>query len=66
MGEAEGSTRLSEIKRPGGIFWFDLEQVRQDRDGMWLRGPTGSRWGAPHDSGTLPVPVVVLLMAGRP
>ncbi|MBM0259619.1 DUF402 domain-containing protein [Micromonospora sp. 4G55] len=48
------SVRLSKIKRPGGIFWFDLEPVLQDRDGIWLRGPAGSSWGAPHDSGTLP------------
>lgn len=58
--------RLTKIKRPGGAFWFDLEQVLQDRDGTWLRGPAGSPWGAPHDSGTLAVPVVVLLTVGRP
>ena len=60
------STRLSKVKRPGGIYWFDLEHVREDGDGTWLRGATGSRWGAPHASGTLPMPVVVLLMPGRP
>ncbi|WP_084597900.1 DUF402 domain-containing protein [Micromonospora chokoriensis] len=60
------SVRLSKIKRPGGVFWFDLELVGQDRDGTWLRGPVGSPRGAPHDSGTLSMPVIVLLTAGRP
>lgn len=60
------SVRLCKIKRPGGVFWFDLEQVRHDDDGTWLRGAPGSPWGAPHDSGTLPIPVVVLLRVGRP
>ncbi|AVT32894.1 hypothetical protein C6361_29365 [Plantactinospora sp. BC1] len=61
-----GNVRLCKIKRPGGVFWFELQQVRQDRDGTWLRGAAGSPWGAPHDSGVLPVSVVVLLAAGRP
>jgi uncharacterized protein DUF402 len=58
--------RLHKVKRPGGIFWFDLQPVTRDHDGTWLRGPAGSRWHAPHDSGTLPVAVVVLLAPGRP
>ncbi|WP_346534616.1 DUF402 domain-containing protein [Micromonospora sp. DPT] len=61
-----GSVRLCKIKRPGGVFWFDLQQILQDHDGTWLRGPVGSPWGAPHDTGNLSVPVVVLLAAGRP
>ncbi|MGX7673070.1 DUF402 domain-containing protein [Plantactinospora sp. DSM 117369] len=61
-----GSVRLCKIKRPGGVFWFDLQQIIEDRAGTWLWGPAGSPWGAPHDSGALPVPVVVLLAAGRP
>ncbi|MDQ1631548.1 MAG: hypothetical protein QOC80_1520 [Frankiaceae bacterium] len=63
--KAEG-VRLCKIKRPGGVFWFDLQQVAQDPDGTWLRGPAGSPWGAPHDCGTLAVPVLVLLAADRP
>ncbi|MGC4893022.1 DUF402 domain-containing protein [Micromonospora sp. DT31] len=68
MGEGRNSrsVRLTKVKRPGGIFWYDLEPVRQDADGAWLRGLPGSPWGGPHDSGTLPVPVVVLLATGRP
>lgn len=64
--EIDESVRLCKIKRPGGVFWFDLQQVLQDPDGTWLRGPIGSPWGAPHDSGTLSVPVMVLLATGRP
>ncbi|TDB82089.1 DUF402 domain-containing protein [Micromonospora sp. KC721] len=65
-GEATDGVRLHKIKRPGGVFWFDLRQVGQDRDGTWLRGAVGSPWGAPHDCGTLSVPVVVLLATNRP
>jgi hypothetical protein len=61
-----GSVRLDKIKRPGGVFWYDLQQVGQDSDGMWLRGRVGSPWGAPHTCGTLSVPVVVLLAVDRP
>ncbi|MGK5678306.1 DUF402 domain-containing protein [Actinoplanes sp. URMC 104] len=60
------SVRLHKVKRPGGVFWFDLQHVAEDADGTWLRGPVGSPWSAPHDSGVLPVPVVVLLTPGRP
>jgi hypothetical protein len=64
--QGSGRVRLCKIKRPGGVFWFDLWQVFQDSDGTWLRGPVGSPWGAPHDSGALSVPVLVLLAPGRP
>lgn len=60
------TVRLHKIKRPGGVYRFDLQAVDQDQDGTWLRGPAGSKWHAPHDSGSLSVPVVVLLAAGRP
>lgn len=60
------NVRVAKVKRPGGVFWFDLQPVVDDSDGVWLRGPVGSPWGAPHDCGTLPVPVVVLLASGRP
>ncbi|WP_199512335.1 DUF402 domain-containing protein [Nucisporomicrobium flavum] len=63
---AAGTVRLEKIKRPGGVFWFDLQRVGQDDDGTWLRGPVGSPWVAPHDCGTLPMPVVVLLAEDRP
>lgn len=60
------SVRLHKVKRPGGVYWYDLQRVRQDDDGTWLRGLVGSPWGAPHDSGGLSVPVVLLLAVGRP
>jgi len=64
--EDSRTARLCKIKRPGGVFWYDLEQFLQDSDGTWLRGQVGSRWGAPHDSGAFSVPVVVLIAPGRP
>ena len=63
---ATGHVRLEKIKRPGGVFWYDLQPLGQDSDGTWLHGPAGSPWGAPHDRGALSVPVVVLLAADRP
>jgi hypothetical protein len=58
--------RLVKIKRPGGVFWYDLEAVLVDDEGTWLHGPIRSRWGSPHDGGTLPVAIVVLLALDRP
>src|SRR5688572_15905936 len=58
--------RLIKVKRPGGVYWFDLDVVLVDDNGTWLHGPIGSRWVAPHDSGTLPVAVLVLLAPDRP
>jgi hypothetical protein len=65
-GEQNGTIRLHKIKRPGGLYWFDLQPLAEDRDGTWLSGPIGTPWHAPRDSGTLAVPVVVLLATGRP
>jgi len=58
--------RLSKVKRPGGLFWFDLTFACRDDHETWLSGPLGSPWGAPHDAGTLSVRVAVLLSPGRP
>jgi hypothetical protein len=57
---------LWKVKRPGGIYRFDFQQVAEDEDGTWLCGPIGSAWEAPHDSGALPVAVLVWLAPGRP
>jgi hypothetical protein len=65
-GQTTNNVRLHKVKRPGGIFWYDLQEVAHDQDGTWLRGPVGSPWGAPHDSGTLSVPALILLAPGRP
>ena len=40
-GKAARVVRRPKIKRPGGVFWYDLQQVAQDGDGTWLRGPVG-------------------------
>jgi len=58
--------RLEKIKRPGGVYWFDLIRIGHDEHGTWLRGSIDSPWSAPHDSGVLTVPLVVLLAEGRP
>jgi len=53
--------KLHKIKRPAGDFCFDVELVEEDSFGTWLAAMTGSPWNAPHDSGTLPFDVLVLL-----
>jgi Protein of unknown function (DUF402) len=58
--------RLDKVKRPAGIFWYELVAVAEDEHGAWLHGPVGTRWGAPHAVGTLPVAVLVLLRPQRP
>jgi hypothetical protein len=60
------TVRLHKVKRPAGVFWFDLRPVDRDHHGTWLAAPVGSPWGAPHASGTSVMPVVVLLAPGRP
>jgi hypothetical protein len=39
--------------------------VHDDRHGVWLFAPVGSAWVAPHDHGSLPVDVLVLITPGR-
>lgn len=58
--------RLDKVKRPGGLWWFDLRVVADDADGTWLIGDPGARWGAPHDTGEVPFPFVVLVAPDRP
>jgi hypothetical protein len=58
--------QLRKIKRPGGLYRFELEPAGQDADGCWLRGRVGAPWQAPHDRGGLSMPVVLLLAPGRP
>lgn len=68
LGAASGerTVLLEKVKRPGGVFWYELEPVRRDDHGTWLHGRPGAAWGAPHGAGRLPVPVVVLLRTGQP
>lgn len=58
--------RLVKVKRPGGLFWYEVDAMIDDSDGTWLHGPAGSRWGAPHDSGALSVATLILLHPDRP
>ena len=57
--------KLHKIKRPGGIFSFDVEPLAHDEFGVWLHAPVGSAWEAPHDAGVLAFDVVLLLSPVR-
>jgi len=52
---------LYKIKRPGGIFSYDVQVLVEDEYGVWLYAPKGSSWKAPHDEGALPFGVLLLL-----
>lgn len=58
--------RIDKVKRPGGIFEFDMEVVAEDDDGIWLAYMTGASWRAPHDRGTMPFNAIVLLRLADP
>lgn len=58
--------RLDKVKRPAGIFTFDMQLATEDAAGTWLYYPTGSSWSAPHDTGTMPFDALLLLAADRP
>ncbi len=57
--------KLYKIKRPGGVFSFDVEAIAEDPAGVWLHLPLGSPCEAPHDAGALPFDVLVLLNPDR-
>jgi hypothetical protein len=58
--------RIDKVKRPGGVFEFDMELVEADHDGIWLGYTTGANWRAPHDTGTMPFNSIVLLRPDDP
>ena len=58
--------RIDKVKRPGGVFEFDMEVVDEDHDGIWLGYTEGSNWRAPHDTGTMPFDAIVLIRPGEP
>ena len=58
--------RLHKIKRPVGIFSFEVEALGEDEFGIWLRVPRGSIWRAPHDFGRLQFNCLMLLKPARP
>lgn len=63
---ARRPVRIDKIKRPGGVFEFDMQFVAEDADGIWLAYTQGATWRAPHDTGTMPFDAVVLLRLGEP
>ena len=60
------AVRLDKIKRPAGVFAFDMEVTAEDRAGTWLYYPRGSTWKAPHDAGTMPFDALLLLTPDQP
>ena len=60
------AVRLDKVKRPGGVFAFDMSLLDEDDLGVWLAYPTGAAWRAPHGTGTMPFDAVLLLVPGRP
>jgi len=52
---------LRKIKRPGGVFNYEVTHITEDEFGVWLLLPRGSHWNAPHSSGTLRFDCVLLL-----
>src|SRR4051812_1227860 len=56
---------LNKIKRPGGTFSYEILFLVEDEYGVWLHAPVGTKWKAPHDEGTLPFAVLLLLRRDR-
>lgn len=58
---------LEKVKEPGGrVFCFEMTPLDADRSGHWFLLPEGGSWTAPHDAGSLPFDVVVLVPEGEP
>lgn len=58
---------LEKVKQPGErVFTFQMRALASDGHGEWFLLPAGSPWTAPHDAGTLPFDVVLLLATARP
>jgi hypothetical protein len=57
--------RLEKIKRPGGVYVFNVEAFADDEWGTWLAAPRGTAWTAPHNAGTLAFDVVILIGHGQ-
>lgn len=57
--------KLRKIKRPAGISAFDVEPLVEDNFGVWLCARRGSKWEAPHGSGTVPYDCLLLLSPKR-
>jgi hypothetical protein len=57
---------LDKVKRPAGVFQFDVERVEDAGAGMWLWCATDSAWRAPHDEGVMPFDALMLVDIDRP
>lgn len=58
--------RIDKVKRPAGVFEFDMELVAVEDTGLWLGYTKGAGWRAPHDRGTVPFNSIVLLRPDDP
>jgi hypothetical protein len=57
---------LDKVKRPAGIFAFNMEEACVDDLGTWLFYGIGATWRAPHDTGTMPFDALILIQPNRP
>lgn len=62
----ERAVQLNKVKRPGGVFEFEMLAAEEDAAGVWLWYPTGSLWRAPHDAGTMPFDALLLVSTEVP
>jgi hypothetical protein len=60
-----GTLKIWKVKRPAGRSSFDLRPLGEDEFGVWLHGPKGSPWYAPHATGVLSFNVLTLLSIER-
>ena len=58
--------RIEKVKRPRGVFEFDMDHFDTDDAGIWLGYTKGATWRAPHDQGTMPVDAILLLRPDDP
>jgi predicted RNA-binding protein associated with RNAse of E/G family len=56
---------LRKIKRPGGVFSFEVRLAAEDESGVWLHSIRASNWTAPHDGGNGPFDCLILLSPER-
>ena len=53
--------KLHKVKRPAGVFVFEVELIGVDEFGTWLGARRGAGWEAPHARGVLDVDVALLV-----
>lgn len=50
----EGPVRIDKVKRPGGVYEFDMLVVGEDEHGVWLSFLNGATGGHPTTPGRCP------------